>query len=145
MNRILFSLLACLLSVLSLPAIGRAQDESRAAWQGTNFEITVGIAEAERALKGRASVSVRNVGGTAGTTLSLRINPKAEIKSVTIGSATATYQSRPETRGNSQRVTITLPSAVPPNQSVTATVEYRLPVGDNAGSAAISPRRFRPS
>jgi hypothetical protein len=28
---------------------------------------------------------------------------------------------------------------VPPNQSVTATVEYRLPVGDNAGSAAISP------
>ena len=139
MNRILFSLLACLLSVLSLPAIGRAQDESRAAWQGTNFEITVGIAEAERALKGRASVSVRNVGGTAGTTLSLRINPKAEIKSVTIGSATATYQSRPETRGNSQRVTITLQSAVPPNQSVTATVEYRLPVGDNAGSAAISP------
>ena len=139
MNRNLLSLLACLLSVLSLPAIVRAQDESRAAWQTTNFEITVGIAEVERALNGRAGISVRNVGGTPGTTLSLRINPKAEIKSVTVGSATATYQSRPETRGNSQRVTITLPSAVPPNQSVTATVEYRLPVGDNAGSAAISP------
>jgi hypothetical protein len=134
-----FSVCACLLTLLSLQAAVRAQDESRAAWQGTNFEITVSISDADRALNGRAAVSVRNVGGTSGTTLSLRINPKAEIKSVTVGSATATYQSRPETRGNSQRVTITLPSAVPPNQSVTAMVEYRLPVGDNTGLAAISP------
>ena len=49
MNRNLLSLFACLLSVLSLPAVVRAQDESRAAWQGTNFDITVGISEAERA------------------------------------------------------------------------------------------------
>lgn len=139
MKRTLFSVFTCLLTLLSFQAIVRAQDESRAAWQGTNFEINVGIADAERVLNGRASVSVRNVGGNSGTTLSLRINPKAEIKSVTVGSATATYQSRPETRGNSQRLTITLPSAVPPNQSVTAIVEYRLPIGDNTGSAAISP------
>ncbi len=139
MNRTLFSFFACLLMLLSLHAVVRAQDEARAAWQGTNFEITVGISDAERVLNGRAAVSVRNVGGTAGTTLSLRINPRAEIKSVTVGSATATFQSRPETRGNSQRITITLPSAVQPNQDVTATVEYRLPVGDNSGLAAISP------
>ena len=139
MNRNLLSAFACLLVWLSVQPAVRAQDEARAAWQGTNLDVTVGIADAERVLNGRATVTVRNVGGTAGTTLSLRINPKAEIKSVTVGSATATYQSRPETRGNSQRVTITLPSAVPSNQTVTATVEYRLPVGDNTGLAAISP------
>src|SRR5262249_31624492 len=99
----------------------------------------VAAPNAERALNARATISVRNVGGTAGTTLSLRINPKAEIKSVTVGGSTATYQSHPETRGNSQRVTITLPSAAPSGQTVTATVEYRLPVGDNTGMAAISP------
>ncbi|HSQ24129.1 MAG TPA: tetratricopeptide repeat protein [Pyrinomonadaceae bacterium] len=135
----LFSAFVWLLALSFFQHAVRAQDESRAAWQVTNFEITAGISDAERVLNGRANVSVRNVGGTAGTTLSLRINPKAEIKSVTVGSATASYQSRPETRGNSQRVTITLPSAVPSNQSVTATVEYRLPVGDNTGLAAISP------
>ena len=135
----LLTVFVCLSGLLVFRAAVCAQDDSRAAWQGTNFEITVSIADAERVLNGRAVVSVRNVGGTPGSTLSLRLNPKAEIKSVTVGSATATYQSRPETRGNSQRVTITLPSAVPPNQSVTATLEYRLPVGDNTGLAAISP------
>ncbi|HEU5238678.1 MAG TPA: hypothetical protein VFU37_16220, partial [Pyrinomonadaceae bacterium] len=124
---------------MSLPSIARAQDEARAAWQATNFDITVAAPNAERALNARATISVRNVGGTAGTTLSLRINPKAEIKSVTVGSASASYQSRPETRGNSQRVTITLPTAAPSGQTATATVEYRLPVGDNTGLAAISP------
>ncbi|MFN2579020.1 MAG: hypothetical protein ABR607_15185 [Pyrinomonadaceae bacterium] len=67
------------------------------------------------------------------------MNSKAEIKSVSIGSATATYQSRPEPRGNAQRLTITLPAAVPPNQNITATVEYRLPVTENNGIAALSP------
>lgn len=135
----LLTAFVCLLGLLFFQNAVRAQDESRAVWQSTNFEITASISEPERVLNGRATISARNVGGTAGTTLSLRINPKAEIKSVTVGSASATYQSRPETRGNSQRVTITLPSAVPPNQSVTTTVEYRLPVGDNTGLAAISP------
>src|SRR5262249_3475284 len=116
-----------------------AQDEARAVWQGTGFDITVTAPNADRVLNARALVSVRNVGGTAGTTLSLRLNPKAEIKSVTVGSATASYKSGTETRGNAQRVTITLPSAVAANQTVTATVEYRLPLGDNTGAAAISP------
>ena len=39
-------------------------------------------------------------------------------------------------------MTITLPSAVPANQSVTATVEYRLPVGDNTGLGGHFARRF---
>ncbi len=116
-----------------------AQDEARAAWQATKFDITVASLGSDRALTARAVVSVRNVGRGAGTTLSLRINPKAEIKSVTIGSANATYVSRPESRGNAQRLTITLPNSIPANESVTATVEYRLAVAENTGLASISP------
>ena len=138
MNRKLFSVVFCLLTLPAFRVAVLAQDEARAVWQGTNFDITVAAPNAERVLNARATVSVRNVGGTAGTTLSLRINPKAEIKSVTVGTATATYQSRPETRGNAQRVTITLPAPVAANQIVTASVEYRLPVGDNTGLAAVS-------
>src|SRR5437764_12896104 len=118
---------------------GRAQDEARAAWQATKFDVTVSNPGNDRALTARAVVMLRNVGRGAGATLSLRINPKAEIKSVTIGSANAAYQSRPESRGNAQRLTITLPSPIPANESVTATVDYRLPVTENTGLASLSP------
>src|SRR6266403_1425746 len=110
-----------------------AQDEARAAWQATKFDVTVSNPGNDRALTARAVVTLRNVGRGAGASLSLRINPKAEIKSVAIGSANAAYQSRPESRGNAQRLTITLPSSIPANESVTATVDYRLPVAENTG------------
>ena len=71
--------------------------------------------------------------------MTLRINSKAEIKSVTIGGAAATYRSQPEPRGGTQRVIVTLPNSVAANDIVAATVEYRLPVDENAGAAAISP------
>src|SRR5205085_7634750 len=93
----------------------------------------------ERALNARAVVMFRNVGRGLGATLSLRISSKAEIKSVSIGSATAAYKSLPESRGGAQRLTITLPQTTGPNESVTAAVEYRLPVTENSGVAAISP------
>ncbi len=129
--------LVCFQLVLSITT--PAQDEARAAWQATKFDITVSNPGVERALTARAVVTLRNVGRGPGTTLSLRINPKAEIKSVTIGSANATYQSRPETRGNAQRLTINLPSSIPANELVTATVDYRLPVAENTGIASLSP------
>jgi hypothetical protein len=117
----------------------RAQDDLRAAWQATNFDITVNSLGSERALNARAVVMFRNVGRGAGATLSLRISSKAEIKSVGIGGATAVYKSLLESRGGAQRLTITLPQTIGPNESVTATVEYRLPLTENSGLAAISP------
>src|SRR5258707_13559813 len=116
-----------------------AQDDLRAAWQATNFDITVSSLGAERALNARAIVTLRNIGRGAGSTLSLRINSKAEIKSLSLGGATAVYRSLPEPRGGAQRLTITLPNAIGPNETVTATVEYRLPLAENSGLAAISP------
>lgn len=121
------------------PFSGRAQDEPRAAWQVTNFDITVNNPGAERSLNARAVVSLRNVGRGAGSTLSLRINSKAEIKSVTVGGANATFRSTPETRGGAQRFTITLPAAIAPNENLSATVDYRLPLAENSGLAALSP------
>ena len=140
----IFSLL-CL--SLFLTSSVHAQDEARAAWQVTNFDINVANPGSERALNARAVLTVRNIGRGSGTTLTLRINAKAEVKSVTIGTAAAVYRSQPEPRGGGQRVIITLPSAVAANESIAAAVEYRLPVEDNAGAAAISPvgTQFLPS
>ena len=117
---------------------GRAQDEPRAAWQVTRFDITVNN-PIERSLNARAVVSLINVGRGAGSTLSLRINAKAEVKSVLIGTATAAFRSTPESRGGAQRFTITLPASIAPKESINATVEYSLPVAENTGLAALSP------
>ena len=131
-------LLALILIIAGLNS-AHGQDEPRAAWQATNFDITVNNLGAERVLNARAVVALRNVGLGAGSTLSLRINSKAEIKSLSIGGATAAYRSTPEPRGGAQRLTITLPGSIAPNESVTVTVDYRLAVAENSGLAAFSP------
>jgi tetratricopeptide (TPR) repeat protein len=135
--RLLF-LVSCLCG-LALPLRVNGQDEPRAAWQATNFDIVVSNLGADRSLNARATLTLRNVGLGAGTTLSLRINSKAEIKSASVGGATASYKIFPEARGSAQRVTITLPSSVAPNSMVTAALDYRLPVAENSGLASISP------
>lgn len=138
MKRLLIVLLVCLFSSVSSRVPTSAQDEARAAWQIAKFDITVAAPGSERALSAQATLLAHNIGSGAGSTLSLRINSKAQIKSVTVGSTTATFISRPETRGNAQRITITLPSSVAPGANVSVTVDYRVPVADNTGVAAIS-------
>src|SRR5258708_34347372 len=139
-------LLTCFLCVGVFLPTANAQDEARPVWQVTHFDITVNNPGAERALNARAIVSVLNIGRGSGSSLTLRINSKAEIKSVSGGGASASYRLTPETRGGAQRVTIALPGAVAPNGTVAATVDYRLPVEENSGVAALSPvgSRFLP-
>ncbi len=132
--RIVF--LACLLC-MTFPAA--AQDEPRAVWQVTNFDITVNNPGVERALNARAIVTAHNVGRGSGSSLTLRINAKAEIKNVSVGGATASYRLTPETRGGAQRVTTTLANVVAPNGTISVTVDYRLPVEENSGIASLSP------
>jgi tetratricopeptide (TPR) repeat protein len=131
--------LIALAVILFVPFHTCAQDEARAAWQVTNFDITVANLNTERALNARATLNVRNVGRGGGSTLTLRINAKAEIKNVTIGGAMAGYRMLPEARGGGQRILINLPSTIAANDAISVTVEYRLPVEDNAGTASISP------
>src|ERR1051325_4143267 len=116
-----------------------AQDEARAAWIVTNFDITVANPGADRVLNAKAIITARNVGAGAGLTLSVRISPKAEIKSISLGNVVATYLSRPDPHVDAQRITINLPAPVPANGTVSATIDYRLPIADNSGIASITP------
>src|SRR5690348_14078142 len=101
--------------VLSLFSIAAAQEDARAAWQITNFDINANVQQAERTLSAVAVLTARNIGRAPGSTLTFRISSKAAIKAVTVGGATATFRSVAETRGNLQRVTTTLPATAQPN------------------------------
>ena len=132
--------------LICFASIASAQDEPRAAWQITKFDITASAPATERALTVRAQLMVRNVGRGAGTTLSLRINPKAEIKSASVGGSPATFRTAEESFKRQERVlltlqrfTINLPAPVAPNGNVSVVVDYRLPITENSGLTAISP------
>jgi tetratricopeptide (TPR) repeat protein len=97
------------------------------------------VQQAERSLNGVVTINATNVGSGSGRTITLRLNSKASVKSVTVGGAAASFRPGTEPRGDLQRVEITLPAAVAPNATVTATVTYALPVESNSGLTAISP------
>src|SRR5437773_647304 len=105
MTTIRILLLVCSIWCFLFSGSIQAQDEPRAAWQATNFDITVNNLGPERVLNARAVVALRNIGLGGGSSLSLRINSKVEIKSLSIGGATAAYRSTPEPRGGAQRLT----------------------------------------
>lgn len=116
-----------------------AQDEPSAAWQVTKFDITATVPPAgERALTARALLTIRNIGRGAGSSLTLRISPKAEIKAAAANEATATFRAG-DVRNDLQLVRVTLPAAVAPGASVNVALDYRLPVAENTGLAALSP------
>jgi tetratricopeptide (TPR) repeat protein len=128
------------LSVVSYSSICTGQDEARVVWQVTNFDITATPQPAERALNAIAVLAARNVGKGAGASFTFRINTKASIKSVTVGGATANFRTVAETRGNLQRVTVTLPNSAAPDGSTNLSISYSLPVENNTGLAAVSPQ-----
>ncbi|HEV7798603.1 MAG TPA: hypothetical protein VGO73_10630, partial [Pyrinomonadaceae bacterium] len=139
MKRILAAILTAIaLNLFSLtPAL--AQEEARAAWQITNFDITANVQPSERSLSAVAVLSATNVGRGAGTSFTFRINAKAAMKSVTVGGATATLRAVPETYGNLQRITATLPNSIASGGSIVLNIGYSLPVESNTGLSAISP------
>lgn len=117
-----------------------AQDETRiaAAWQVKKYDITVSTAD--RFLTAKAILNVQNVGGGAGTTLTLRISPKAEVSAVAVNGAAGTFSKREEKLGaNSslQRIVVNVPST-PPNGNLTVAIDYKLKVDENSGLNEIS-------
>ncbi|MGH9874771.1 MAG: tetratricopeptide repeat protein [Pyrinomonadaceae bacterium] len=149
MKRILVSSLTTIALNVFLSTSVSAQEEARAAWQITNFDITANIQQAERTLSSVAILSASNVGRGTGSSFTFRITAKAAVKSVTVGGATANFRSVPESFGNSQidasvkrdlqRVTVTLPGQVPSGGTLIININYSLPVESNTGLAAISP------
>src|SRR5687768_4027544 len=128
-----------LLALTHVLPVTHAQDEMTAAWQVTRFDITATLPPAnERALTARAVIAVRNIRRGAGSSRTLRISPKAEIKRASVADATATFRAG-DVRNDLQLVRLTLPAPVAPGASVNVALDYRLPVPQTSGLAAISP------
>jgi hypothetical protein len=138
MQRTLAAFLTTIVLIF-LPSSVLSQEEARAAWQITRFDITANMQQAQRLLAATALLNVTNVGRGVGSSFTFRINGKAAIKNVTVGGASATFRTVPESYGNLQRVTVSLPAPVTANGSLALNISYSLPVESNNGLAAISP------
>jgi hypothetical protein len=125
--------------ILCLLAPAAAQTPVNVIWQVTSFDINANVQQNERSLNAVVAFDATNVGNGSGRTLTLRLNSKASVKSVTIGGAAANFRPGAEPRGDLQKIEISLPASVAPNGSVKASVTYILPIESNSGLAAISP------
>lgn len=130
-----------LLSILLLCVCAHAGAQSNAPviWQVNSFDIAATVQQDARVLNAVATLNATNVGGSAGRTLTVRLNSKASVKSVAVNGAAGTFRPGTEPRGDLQRVEIALPATVAPNASTSVTVTYSLPVESNSGLLAISP------
>ena len=133
----IFFLLLVLILPTNLPV--RAQTEGTIIWQVTRFEVNANVNIADRTLTGTATVNALNVGTASGSTLTVRLASKASVKTVTVGGAVASFRNIAETKGDMQRVVITLPTAIGPNGNASVVVNYVLPVESNTGLSAITP------
>lgn len=125
--------------LLCVCAYAAAQTTTPVIWQVTLFDVAANVQQTERTLNVVGTINATNVGGSPGRTLTARLNAKASVKSVTVGGAAASFRPAAETRGDLQRIEISLPSSVAPGASTSVTVTYSLPVESNSGLAAISP------
>ena len=135
-------LLACVLSAGLRAAPARQSAEAGAAWQVTAFDLSVNAAGAygaERAISARATIVARNVGGGPGRTLTLRISPAAKVEAASVGGQSARFAVGKDARAQLQTAQLTLPAPVPVGATLTAALDYRLPVAENTGLAAVTP------
>lgn len=133
----ILTLLSLFLIICAAHASAQAQSEPAAAWQVVRYDITA--QPAGRSLNARAVVTVRNVGRGAGSRITLRINPKAEIKSATFNDASATFRISQDSRTNQQRVEIPFAVSVAPDATFNVALDYSLPLAENNGLSSISP------
>ncbi|HEV7890952.1 MAG TPA: tetratricopeptide repeat protein [Pyrinomonadaceae bacterium] len=116
-----------------------AEAQSGPAWQVTLYDITVTPDAAARSFAARAVITARNVGTGAGRTLTVRLSPTAKVESASVGGAAASFTPGIDSLTKLQTARLQLPAEVQPGGTVTATVEYRMPVAENTGLASVSP------
>ncbi|HXS00089.1 MAG TPA: tetratricopeptide repeat protein, partial [Pyrinomonadaceae bacterium] len=124
--------------ILCLAVQAPAQTPSTPVWLVTSFDINANVQQDARVLNAVTTINATNVGGS-GRTLTVRLNSKASVKSVTVSGTPANFRPGQEPRGDIQRIEITLPTPAAPNSTVSATLTYSLAVESNTGLAAISP------
>ena len=125
--------------ILSSSLVALSQTEGTAVWQVTMFDVNANVQQADRSLNGTANISAINVGTAPGSTFTVRLNSKASVKTATVAGATAAFRTVAETKGDLQRVVISLPGSVAPKGTTSVTINYLLPVASNTGLAAVSP------
>ncbi|MCU0239574.1 MAG: hypothetical protein MUC29_09045, partial [Pyrinomonadaceae bacterium] len=119
-----------------------AQDDTQrvsAAWQVNKYDLNV--TPSERLLNAKAVLNLQNVGNGAGSRLTLRISPNAEVSAVQVNGNTANFTKGEEKLSGSstlQRIIISIPS-VQPKGTTQISVDYKLKVDENNGLNAISP------
>ena len=129
-------LLLALVLCLARYAFAQAPPAS-VIWQVTSFDINANVQQPERSLNGIATINATNVGTAPGRMMTLRLNSKSSVKSVTVAGTTTTFRQAP--RGDMNQIEVSLPASVAPNGTVSVAVTYTLPVESNTGLAAISP------
>lgn len=122
-----------------------AQDESRASktWEVQKYDITANLpnSETDRFLTVKAALDLKNVSGSAGSRLTLRISDKAEVSAVRVNQASVEFTKGEEKIGgnrNLQRILVRLPP-IQPNANFSVAVDYKLKVEENSGLNALSP------
>src|SRR4051812_10693785 len=126
MTKLCCVLLVCLTAFVGFSSV-IAQEEARAAWQITRFDITADVTGADRTLTSHATLSMKNVGAGAGSSITFRISQKAQVTAAQANGTSLNIRSSVEPRGNLQRVSVTLPSPAAPGSVVPVTLDYRLP------------------
>lgn len=137
------AIFAFLLFTFTLSAFAQTDVRISSTWQVQKYDITATLpqSEADRNLVVKARIDVKNVSAQPASTLTLRIGSSAEITGVDINGATVDF-TKGEEKINSatslQRIVLRILS-VPPNGTVSVTVDYKFNVKDNSGLNAISP------
>src|SRR5689334_25401870 len=106
MRPLLLTLILCLLA----PAA--AQTPSNVIWQVTSFDINANVQQDQRSLNANVAFDATNVGNGPGRTLTLRLNSKESVKTVTVGGAVANFRSGTVPRGDLQKMEIWLSDLV---------------------------------
>ena len=143
MNKIAFSLL--FIAVFAVFSEVTSQDASRgtaATWRVQKYDLDVLLpADASRTISVKAILSIRNVSSQPATSLTLRINPAAEIGVVKVNNSVVDFSKSQETIGSAgtlQRAAIRLPAS-PAGSIITASLEYKIKLADNSGVGSITP------
>jgi hypothetical protein len=124
-------------------AVMSAQDDTRpsATWQVVRYDITATLPQAanDRNLSSKAKLDLKNVSSRPASTLTLRINQAAVVSAVTVNGAAADFTKGEEKigTGSLQRIVVRVPSVASAG-SLSATVDYKIPVGENSGLNSLS-------
>jgi hypothetical protein len=127
------------IAFLLTPYVVAQNEAGPPVWQVTSFDISVNLPQADRVLGGTATINATNVGGSPSRTFTVRIAPKASVKTAAVTGTSTTFRVGQEVRGDLQKVEVALPSSIGPGQNVSMTLNYSLPVEINSGLAALTP------